>query len=141
MTNNTTTQTTTGYVCKSCGNPSPIGVGYTDNTPGAREASLAITRCQCGHSVAASVLTVADGTASIAARLQAANVGSVVGIRGADGKSWACTWTLNEDGDWTIAVPTAPAMGFPRESRTLIEWANALHVGVICGDDVVLDLN
>jgi hypothetical protein len=40
----------TGYQCKECGGPSPIGVGYVDTTPGAAEASAALTACGCGYS-------------------------------------------------------------------------------------------
>jgi len=40
----------TGYQCKECGGPSPIGVGYVDTTPGAADASAALTFCGCGYS-------------------------------------------------------------------------------------------
>lgn len=40
----------TGYMCKVCGRPSPVGVGYVDMRPGAAQASAALTRCGCGHS-------------------------------------------------------------------------------------------
>ncbi len=40
----------TGYVCKQCGDPSPVGVGYVDTTPGAADASAALTACGCGYS-------------------------------------------------------------------------------------------
>lgn len=39
-----------GYICKQCGGPSPLGVGYADNTPGAYLASVPITVCECGYS-------------------------------------------------------------------------------------------
>jgi hypothetical protein len=35
----------TGYQCKECGGPSPIGVGYVDTTPGAADTSAALTVC------------------------------------------------------------------------------------------------
>lgn len=38
---------TTGYICKKCGEPSPVGVGYTSSQP--RTGDLA--RCACGYSV------------------------------------------------------------------------------------------
>jgi hypothetical protein len=42
--------TAAGYACKSCGGPSPVGVGYVDDQPGAAEASAQLTRCACGQS-------------------------------------------------------------------------------------------
>lgn len=39
-----------GYVCKQCGGPSPMGIGYVDNRPGAGHVSSYVTRCPCGHS-------------------------------------------------------------------------------------------
>jgi hypothetical protein len=39
-----------GYQCKQCGGPSPVGVGYVDTTPGAAEASATLTACGCGYS-------------------------------------------------------------------------------------------
>lgn len=38
-----------GYVCKTCGGPSPVGVGYVSNEPGAAEASAGLTQCRCGQ--------------------------------------------------------------------------------------------
>ena len=29
-----------GFICKTCGEPSPLGIGYASTAPGAREASL-----------------------------------------------------------------------------------------------------
>lgn len=46
--------TTAGYCCKECGKPSPIGVGYVDNTPGAAAASAAVIACPCGYGRSAS---------------------------------------------------------------------------------------
>jgi|SRR5690625_299758 len=40
-----------GYICKRCGGPSPVGVGYTDYSRGARQASQSLTQCACGWSV------------------------------------------------------------------------------------------
>jgi hypothetical protein len=40
-----------GFVCKKCGKPSPTGVGYVDNSPGAAELSAGLTACGCGYSV------------------------------------------------------------------------------------------
>lgn len=40
-----------GYVCKSCGGPSPVGVGYVDTTDGAAARSAGLTVCGCGFSV------------------------------------------------------------------------------------------
>ncbi len=39
-----------GFICKKCSNPAPVGIGYTDNTPGAAAASKKITACVCGYS-------------------------------------------------------------------------------------------
>lgn len=39
-----------GFICKKCEAPSPIGVGFTDHSPGAREKSMNLTSCQCGYS-------------------------------------------------------------------------------------------
>lgn len=39
-----------GYICKTCGGPSPMGVGYTSTEPGARDASMPLTACGCGAS-------------------------------------------------------------------------------------------
>ena len=39
-----------GYMCKKCGQPAPLGVGYTDTSPGAAQASQQVTSCPCGHS-------------------------------------------------------------------------------------------
>lgn len=39
-----------GYICKECGGPAPIGVGYADNSPGARAKSEGLTECACGYS-------------------------------------------------------------------------------------------
>lgn len=37
---------TTGYACKECGEPSPVGVGYkTSDSP-----DIDVTCCPCGHS-------------------------------------------------------------------------------------------
>lgn len=41
-----------GYVCKKCGRPSPVGVGYVAPGKEAAEASAGITACECGHSMA-----------------------------------------------------------------------------------------
>ena len=46
----TTTQHLTGYICKTCHGPSPLGIGYTDDTPGAYQRSAEIQRCACGTS-------------------------------------------------------------------------------------------
>lgn len=40
-----------GFVCKQCGGPSPVGVGYVDITDGAAARSAGVTVCRCGHSV------------------------------------------------------------------------------------------
>lgn len=39
-----------GYVCKKCGGPSPMGVGYASHVPGSGKASAAVTECACGYS-------------------------------------------------------------------------------------------
>lgn len=38
---------TTGYICKKCGEPSPVGVGYTSAQPCTGD----VARCPCGWSV------------------------------------------------------------------------------------------
>lgn len=40
-----------GYVCKACGNPSPLGIGYVSHGNAAWLASHGISECACGHSV------------------------------------------------------------------------------------------
>ena len=40
-----------GYVCKRCGGPAPIGIGYASTAPGAHTASRALAVCGCGWSV------------------------------------------------------------------------------------------
>ncbi|SMY00986.1 hypothetical protein BSP239C_03165 [Brevibacterium sp. 239c] len=42
------TEISTGYICKKCGTPSPIGVGYATSAP----ANTDLSRCECGYSVA-----------------------------------------------------------------------------------------
>lgn len=42
--------TAAGYACKTCDGPSPVGVGYVDDRPGAAEASKNLTQCACGQS-------------------------------------------------------------------------------------------
>lgn len=39
-----------GYICKRCGEASPMAVGYAATYPGARFASRRVVECQCGHS-------------------------------------------------------------------------------------------
>ena len=39
-----------GFICKTCGGPSPMGLGYTSTEPGAREASMPLVACGCGAS-------------------------------------------------------------------------------------------
>ena len=39
-----------GFMCKVCGGPSPLGVGYVDGRPGAAQASEHVTACPCGYS-------------------------------------------------------------------------------------------
>lgn len=41
-----------GYVCKRCGGPSPVGVGYVSTDRGAAALSAAVQVCGCGYSVA-----------------------------------------------------------------------------------------
>ncbi len=40
-----------GYVCKACGDPSPVGIGYASHGNAAWLASHGISECACGHSV------------------------------------------------------------------------------------------
>lgn len=42
-------QITTGYVCKRCGGPSPVGVGYA--IYGNHRARGDVAACPCGYSV------------------------------------------------------------------------------------------
>lgn len=39
-----------GYVCKSCGGPSPVGVGYIAQGQDAESASASVDHCACGYS-------------------------------------------------------------------------------------------
>lgn len=39
-----------GYICKECGKPSPIGIGYTSYEQGAYERSKHLAQCECGYS-------------------------------------------------------------------------------------------
>lgn len=44
----------TGYRCKRCGGPAPVGVGYVYGTIGGYTAKqLAVVSCPCGYSQAA----------------------------------------------------------------------------------------
>lgn len=49
-------RTACGYVCKRCGGPAPVGVGYAAPGSEAAAASEGLTRCACGYSVHADVL-------------------------------------------------------------------------------------
>jgi len=40
-----------GFVCKRCGGPAPVGVGYAAVGVEAAAASEGLTRCACGYSV------------------------------------------------------------------------------------------
>lgn len=42
-----------GYVCKRCGGPAPVGVGFASSAPGAAARSAIRDACPCGYSVAA----------------------------------------------------------------------------------------
>lgn len=53
-----------GYICKECGGPAPIGVGYADNSPGARAKSEGLTECACGYSRLPEGVTASTKTAS-----------------------------------------------------------------------------
>ena len=39
-----------GYICKKCGKPSPLGIGYASHDQGAYERSKNLTQCECGYS-------------------------------------------------------------------------------------------
>lgn len=41
-----------GYVCKRCGGPAPVGVGFASSAPGAAARSAMVDACPCGYSVA-----------------------------------------------------------------------------------------
>lgn len=58
-----TRRTQCGYVCKRCGAPAPMGVGYTSFAPGALAASRGLYSCACGYS-----LNPAAGDYTIATR-------------------------------------------------------------------------
>jgi hypothetical protein len=38
-----------GYICKKCGGPSPVGVGYATNVEAAT-TTTPVTACPCGYS-------------------------------------------------------------------------------------------
>lgn len=40
-----------GYICKRCGGPSPVGIGFVDGSAGAAERSAGLLACACGWSV------------------------------------------------------------------------------------------
>lgn len=40
----------TGYICKQCGGPSPIGVGYTSDLVTVSVADNKRVSCDCGYS-------------------------------------------------------------------------------------------
>lgn len=42
----------TGYICKKCAGPSPVGVGYGDTAPGVTVSAHAddVVQCPCGYS-------------------------------------------------------------------------------------------
>lgn len=39
-----------GFVCKRCGEPSPVGIGYVSYADNAERKSRHLTRCACGYS-------------------------------------------------------------------------------------------
>lgn len=41
----------TGFVCKKCGGPSPVGVGFVDNGVEPHTDAEQVTACPCGHSL------------------------------------------------------------------------------------------
>lgn len=41
------------FICKTCGGPSPLGVGYTATGAQAAAASVELDQCPCGESQAA----------------------------------------------------------------------------------------
>lgn len=45
-----------GYICKQCGKPSPVGVGFVTGGTAAFRASHGITQCECGYSAHASAV-------------------------------------------------------------------------------------
>lgn len=40
-----------GFICKRCGGPCPVGIGYVDESAGAAERSAGLLACACGWSV------------------------------------------------------------------------------------------
>lgn len=52
-----------GYVCKRCGGPAPVGVGYVSTAPGAEVRSAMVDACPCGYSVAPERLEDVTATA------------------------------------------------------------------------------
>jgi hypothetical protein len=48
-----------GYICKACGEPSPVGVGYVADGAAAGQRSAGLTACECGHSRTATADQVA----------------------------------------------------------------------------------
>lgn len=40
----------TGYICKQCEGPAPMGIGYAAAGTAAAAASAALTQCGCGYS-------------------------------------------------------------------------------------------
>lgn len=55
---------TNGFVCKKCGGPSPVGIGFVADGTDAAARSADLTTCQCGYSQSpAAVPTFAKDTA------------------------------------------------------------------------------
>ena len=52
-----------GYVCKQCGGPAPLGIGFPDDSEGAYERSEGLTSCACGYSVLPEGVTASTKTA------------------------------------------------------------------------------
>lgn len=40
----------TGYTCKTCGGPAPLGVGFATTATGAYWSSVGRSNCDCGAS-------------------------------------------------------------------------------------------
>lgn len=47
---NRTAPTAYGYICKNCGGPAPLGIGYAAPGPDAHKASAHLTTCPCDYS-------------------------------------------------------------------------------------------
>lgn len=69
-----------GYVCKECGSPSPMGVGYVVGGDAAAVASAGLASCLCGLSIGSRPCATCEGSGKIDVRTK----------NGTKWERWAC---------------------------------------------------